>query len=233
MSSLRFKLSVALMVICTASYVAYLEVQASEESDEQIGFAAVWPASDEQLLQINRACAQSRTQDYAQCFIAQMPGFGASEEAVSFTRDYAEHNHGTIAILRGFHPMDAVDLGYVYFPAADEFRQGWLLLNGMPSVINVDDLNRLPQSAMEKDPGWTTLRSRYPQMKFFFDGSERKLDASPEMQTLPDGGQRFIIEYPLRNGCGSCALLGHAIFSFDFDGAGELVTVRFVSVTPT
>lgn len=232
MSSLSFKISVALAVICTASYVAYLEVQASDESDEQISSAAVWAVSDQDLLHMNEACAQDHAQSVAQCFIAQMPEFGASEEAVSFSRDYAAQNEGTLAILRDFRPMDSVDLGHVYFPDGHELRQGWLLLNGVPAVINVDDLDRLPLSVMEKDQGWIALRSRHAGIKLFSGDRERLPDATPEMQTLPDGGQRFVIEYPLRNGCQSCALLGHAAFSFDFDASGKLVTVKFVRVTP-
>lgn len=232
MSSLKFKLSVALMVICTASYVTYLEVQASDESDEQISSAAVWPASDQDLLQLRQICRNNPAQAYADCFIAHMPDFGASEEAVAFTRDYAERNHGTLAILRGFRPMDAVDLGYVYFPASKDIRQGWLLLNGFPAVINVDGLDRLPQSVMEKHPAWAALHKQYPTLKLFPDDGQRSPDATPEMEELPDGGQRFVIQYPLRNGCRSCALVGDAAFSFDFDPAGKLVLVKFVSVTP-
>jgi hypothetical protein len=159
-----------------------------------------------------------------------MPDLGASEEAISFTRDYAEQNHGTLAILRGFHPMDAVDLGYVYFPQGVEMRQGWLLLNGYPSLINVDDLERLPEAAMRDHPLWNELKSKFPKLQLSVDGSERQQDAAPQLQRLADGSQRFIVAYPLRNGCRSCTLAGHASFSFEFDPTGRLVMVRFVGI---
>jgi hypothetical protein len=231
MTSLKFKLLVALMIVATGCYVAYLEVQASDDSDEQIGNAAVWAPSDEQLAMLNRDCRNDRTDGYAQCFIAKMPDFGASEEAVAFTRDYADQNHGTLAILHGFHPMDAVDLGYVYFPGGGEVRQGWLLLNGFPSLVNVDDLERLPEAQMEKHPLWGTLRSKFPHLQISLDDAERPAGTAPEMERLPDGSQRFIVQYPLRDGCRSCSLAGHAAFSFDFDASGRLVVVRFVSIT--
>lgn len=232
MSSLKFKLCVALAVVCMASYVAYLEVQASDESDEQIGEEAVWAASAQDLLQLKQICKNQAAPAYAECFIAHMPDFGASEEAVAFTQDYAQQNHGTVAILRGFYPMDAVDLGYVYFPASQDMQQGWLLLNGFPAVINVDNLDRLPRSVMEKHPAWVALHERYPTLKLFPDDGQRTPDTTPHMEELTDGGQRFVIEYPLRDGCRSCALVGHASFSFDFDPTGKLVLVRFVGVTP-
>lgn len=232
MSGLKFKLCVALAVICMASYVAYLEVQASDESDEQIGAEAVWAASDQDLLQLKQICKNQAAQAYVGCFIAHMPDFGASEEAVAFTQDYAQQNRGTVAILRGFYPMEAVDLGYVYFPASKDMQQGWLLLNGFPAVINVDDLGRLPQSAMEKHPAWVALHNTYPALKLFPDDSQRSPDTTPHVEELTDGGQRFVVEYPLRNGCRSCALVGNAAFSFDFDPTGKLVLVRFVGITP-
>lgn len=227
---MKLKLSIALAVICTASYVAYLEVQASDESDELINATAVWSPSDQQLSQLNKTCATD-TQAYSDCFISHMPDLGASEEAVAFTRDYAAQNQGTIAILRGFQPMDEVDLGYAYFPAAKEGRQGWFLLNGYPSVLNVDDKARIPEAAMEKHPLWAEMRKQHPSLRMSVNDSERSMDKTPRTETLPDGSQRFIIEYPLRDGCATCAVLGHADFSFDFDPSGELVTVRFVTIT--
>jgi len=229
MTNMKLKLSIALAVICTASYVAYLEVQASDESDELISATAVWSPSDQQLSQLDKTCS-SNPQAYSDCFISHMPDLGASEEAVAFTRDYAEQNHGTIAILTGFHPMDEVDLGYAYFPAAREKKQGWFLLNGYPSVVNVDDQARIPESAMEKQPLWAAMQKQHPAVKMYFEDAERSTDKTPQTETLPDGSQRFIVEYPLRDGCSTCAVLGHAAFSFDFDASGELVTVRFVTI---
>jgi len=230
MTNMKLKLSIALAVICTASYVAYLEVQANDESDELINASAVWSASDQQLSQLDKTCA-SDPQGYSDCFISHMPDLGASEEAVAFTRDYATQNQGTIAILRGFHPMDEVDLGYAFFPAGKERRQGWFLLNGYPSVLNVDDQARIPEAAMEKHPLWAEMQKQHRSLKMFVDDSERSMDRTPRTETLPDGSQRFIVAYPLRDGCSTCAVLGHADFSFDFDPSGELVTVRFVTIT--
>lgn len=230
MTNMKLKLSIALAIICTASYVAYLEVQASDDSDELISTTAVWSPSDQEVAQLNKTCAVD-PQDYSDCFISHMPDLGASDEAVSFTRDYAAQNHGTVAILRAFHPMDEVDLGYAYFPAGKQGKQGWFLLNGYPSVVNVDDQTRIPEAVMEKHPLWVAMQKQHPAIKMYFDDAERSMDRTPQTETLPDGSQRFIVEYPLRNGCATCALLGHAAFSFDFDPSGELVTVRFVTIT--
>lgn len=232
MTGLKFKLFVALIIVATGCYVAFLEVRASEDSDEQISDSSVWTPSDQQLASVRTACKNNTNQNFAECFLAQMPDLGASEDAVSFARDYADQNHGTVAFLRGFHALDSVDLAYAYFPAGGEMRQGWLLVNGSPSVINVDDLDRLPEAQMQKNGTWTALRAKYPGLQLSLEDSERPGDALPQIERLPDGSERFIIQYALRDGCRSCALVGHAAYSFDFDPGGRLAAVRFVGVTP-
>src|SRR5215471_8145614 len=120
-----------------------------------------------------------------------MPNFGAPAEAVSFTETYAKQNHGVIAFLKGFHPVDSVDVGYAFFPAAADFNQRWLLLNGIPPVINVDDFNLLPRAEMAADPGYVALQKQFPQISLF-DG-DRPVDGVPEIESLPDGRQWFRI----------------------------------------
>src|SRR5262249_37338371 len=150
-----------------ASYVVFLEVQASDQSDEQIGPAAVWNPEDRDLTQIDRNCKAGQGVNYSDCFITQMQSLGAPDDAIAFTRSYAKQNHGMIAFLKGFHPVDSVDIGYAFFPGGADFNQRWLLLNGNPEVINVDDLALLPQGDMVKDPAYAALRTRYPQISLF------------------------------------------------------------------
>ena len=42
----------------------------------------------------------------------------------------------------------------------------------------------------------------------------------PQVKPLPDGGQQFIIGYPLLNGC-HATRTGLALFSWDFDAKGN------------
>jgi hypothetical protein len=220
---------VALLVIGLASFVVFLEVEASDESDEQTGPSAVWQPARSDLARIQQICGL-QSGNYNRCFIEQMANFGAPTDAITFTRSYAEQNHGAIAFLQGFRPVDSVDLGYAFFPAGDGFNQRWLLLNGSPAFINVDDLSILPKADMLHDPAYAALRSRFPQIALF-DG-ERGLEVMPATESLPDGGQWFAIDYPLRDQCRACALLGYAIFRFEFDPGGRLLGVKFLKVTP-
>ena len=225
----KAKLAAALVILALASFVVFVEVEASEDSDEQISPAAVWTPTANDLTQISQACKAARGADYSSCFITQMSALGAAPEAVAFTRSYAERSHGTVAFLKRFRPIDSVDLGYVFFPTAADFNQRWLLLNGSPAIIDVDDFSLLPQADMEKNSTFTALRIRYPKIALF-DG-DRSSDSLPEMQTRADGAEEFAIDYPLKDQCRACATVGTAHFGFEFDPAGRLEAVKFLNVT--
>lgn len=220
--------SLALLMLVLASYVVFLEVEASEESDDEIGPSAVWNPSASDLAQMQKICAP-QAEGYSRCFIEQMSNFGAPPDAVSFTQSYADQNQGMIAVLEGFRPLDAVDLGYAFFPGGTDFSQRWLLVNGNPEIVNVDDFSLLPQNDMQHDWAYGALQLRYPRVALF-DG-DRAIGEAPEMESLPDGGQRFLIDYPLRDQCRACAQLGRATFAFTFDPTGHLADVKFVKVT--
>jgi hypothetical protein len=222
-------LAVGLAVLCLASYVVFLEVQASDDSDEQISSSAVWNPSADDLKQVQQICGP-QSENYSRCFIDQMAGLGAPADAVAFTQGYADQNHGLIAFLQGFRPVDVVDVGYAFFPGGADFNRRWLLLNGAPAIIDVDNLNLLPQSEMLKDPVYAALHKRYPQITLF-DG-DRGAEAVPESGSLPDGGQWFEIVYPLKDQCRACAELGSATYRFVFEPSGKLAEVKFLKVTP-
>jgi hypothetical protein len=221
--------SLAVLVLILASYVVFLEVQASEESDDQIGPSAVWNPSPSDWVQIQKACGQQAA-GYSRCFIEQMGNLGAPPDAVSFTQAFADQNQGVIAVLQGFRPVDAVDFGYAFVPGGADFSQRWLLLNGTPEIVNVDDFSLLPQAEMQGDPTYASLKSQYPHLALF-DGA-RPNGAMPEAESLPDGSQRFSIDYPLKDQCRACAKVGEATFTFTFDAAGRLAEVKFLKVTP-
>src|SRR5262249_5975886 len=130
---MRIKLPAALLILGLASFVVFVEVEASDDSDEQTGPSAVWTPGENDLTHILQFCKAARGSDFTSCFISQMPAYGASPEAIAFTRTYAERNHGTVAFLQGFRPVDLVDLGYALFPARAASNHPCLLLNASPA----------------------------------------------------------------------------------------------------
>jgi len=169
-SLLKFKFPLTILIVCTAAWIVFMEVQASEDSDELVSESAIWEPTHNELAQINQNC-NSNNPGYAQCFIKQISDLGAPDEAISLTRQFADQNNGVVAVLQDFHPVDSVDLGYAYFPAASETRHAWLLLNGVPSIINVDNPDLLPENEMEKDQQYVSLRQSHAKASLLLDDS--------------------------------------------------------------
>jgi len=226
---LKVKLPAAVAIVALASYCVFLEVQASQDSDEQIGPLAAWNPGDKDLQQINDGCRSRDPADYSQCFTDRMEELGASPEAIDFAEQYAKEHDGAIAVLTDFQPADAVDVGYAYFPDRHESTQSVLLLNGTPEILNIGDPKELPQEQLTSNAQFAALRRAHPQVAIF-PGNGVQPDARPRMQKLADGGQRFVMDYSFRDGCNSCALLGQATFAFDFDSAGQLRGAILVKV---
>jgi hypothetical protein len=105
------------------------------------------------------------------------------------------------------------------------------MVNGTPAIVDADDLNLLPQIDMERDPKFAALRAQYPQIRLWDDDNDRKPGSLPHQEPLAEGGQRFIINYALKDLCRTCTLLGHASFGFDFNPAGKFLGVKFVKVS--
>jgi len=227
--SFRKRLAAALALICVASLLTFLQVEANEETDDQIGDEAVWNAGSDDLRAIDQACNNSSPTGYSDCFIDQMGGY-ASSDAVAFTQLLASQRPQRLGYLAGMRESGIVDLGYVAYPGNAQPSQGWALMNGVPALINVDDLSLLPQAEMEKDARFKTLRNDHPTLRLVVTDEERQPGSSPQIQPLGDGGNRFMVPYSLRDDCAGCAPVAQASFGFDFDAAGQFLGVKFLSV---
>lgn len=230
-SSWKVKLPAGIAIVALAAYVVFLEVQASQDSDDRFSSLAVWNAGERALQQIKDACKNSGTEDAGQCFIDHMADAGAPPEAIEFTQEYAFEHTDSIAILTDFHPQDAVDLGHVYFP--QDNRRSLVLLNGSPEIVDASDLKTISPQQIVDDPHYSALRSAHPRISFFAEDNNRQAGNFPAVQRLTGSGQRFVVDYSLRDGCGSCTIVGHAEIAFDFDAAGEFQGTRVIKVEPT
>jgi hypothetical protein len=152
----------------------------------------------------------------------------ASSDAVAFTQMIASQKSRRLGYLAGLKESGLVDLGYVVYPDGSP-RQGWALLNGVPALINLNDVTMLPKSAMEKDPQYAAMRQSHPKMQLVVNDAERKADASPQIEQQPGEKERFIVPYSLQDSsCAGCAPLAQAMFGFDFNEAGKFLGVKFL-----
>ncbi len=225
----KLRLPAILGLICIAAFVNFLEVRANEETDDLVSPAAVWNPDEDDLADIVDNCQSAS--NYGSCFIEEMSNFAPSE-AVAFSHSLVQQDPSRAGYLKDLREAGAVDLGIVAYPVASGFTQGWVLVNGTPAIVNVDDLSRLPQSAMEHDPQFQALRIKYPRLRLAVDEAERRTDTIPPVLSMGEGSQRFIIDYALREPCQTCSVVAHAIFGFDFDVTGRFLGVKFIKIAP-
>src|SRR6476646_10972213 len=200
MTLLKRRIAGALAVIGVASLITFLQVEANHETDDQIGEEAIWNAGAEDLKAINQACKPTDAARYRDCFIEQM-GEYASSDAVAFTQMLVSRKSPRLGYLAGLKESGLVDLGYVVYPETGNTHQGWALLNGIPALINLDDVTMLPKSAMANNAAYVALRQSHPQMQLVVNDEQRKADASPQIERLPGEGERFIVPYSLQESC--------------------------------
>ena len=227
--SFRKRLAAALAIVGVASLLTFLQVEANEETDDQISDEAVWNAGSDDLRAIDQACKNASAAGYNECFIDQMGGY-ASSDAVAFTQLLASQKPRRLGYLAGMRESGIVDLGYVAYPGNAQPSQGWALMNGVPALINVDDLSILPKAEMEKDVRFKALRNDHPTLQLAVLDEQRQPGSSPQIQPLGDGGNRFVVPYSLKEDCTGCAPVAYVNFGFDFDAAGQFLGVKFLSL---
>jgi predicted secreted protein len=184
-----------------------------------VGKEAVWNADKQTLQAARQRCADFGSPQIEDCLADAIQSLGASNEAVSFTRSF-----GGGAFVRRFREAGRVDVAYVLYPLRANENHGILLVNGEPSIVDVDDIALLPKEGMEQDKVYGALKKAFPRVTLWPGDRSPKY---PLIELLPDGGQSFIVPYTLRNFCHACEVLGTAFFSFDFDKGGRLVSNRF------
>jgi hypothetical protein len=225
----KLRLPAVLGLICIAAFINFLQVKANEDTDDAVSPSAVWTPDDDDLADIVDTC-QSEA-DYGRCFIDQMDNYAPSE-AVSFSQSLLQQSPSRAGYLKALREAGPVDVGTVAYPGAGGFTQGWVLVNGTPAIVNVDDFKLLPQSVMENDPEFKVLQEKYPRLRLSVEADERKANMLPQIQSLGEGSQRFLIDYALKEPCQTCPAVAHATFGFDFDPTGKFRGVKFIKIAP-
>ena len=77
---------------------------------------------------------------------------------------------------------------------------------------------------LEANPVYTDLLKRFPKLAIFPGG--RFGEMAPFGANLKSGGQRFDLDFLLRDGCHACAAVGSMKVAFDFDVNGKFVEAQ-------
>jgi hypothetical protein len=215
-----------LLVLAGVIALATLAVAQSEPAP--ISAAAVWQPGGDFLGKAHAACDKvSPSEKFADCVIKQMSAAGASADAVNFTRDLFKQSH-EVGVMAGFHQVGPVDIAWVSYPLRS--TNGLLLVNGQPRIVNAEDLKLLDQKDMQQSFQFQDLQNQFPRASLW--PGDRDGKTWPNSQTGSHGGLQFIIGYPLRNGCQTCAHAGFALFTWNFSPTGRFMGTSFLGMTP-
>lgn len=220
----RMRRLFALLAVITLATFGF-----GQTASVNIGSSAVWQPGSAFLTSAHAACDNvSPSLKFAQCVIDQMPKAGAPAGAVSFTRELYKQMAGEVGIMTGFQAVGPVDVAWVTYPLRS--THGLLLVNGQPRIINAENLKQLDQKAMQQSFQFQSLQNQFPRVNLW--PGDRDGKSWPSSQTGPKGGLQFIIGYPLRNGCQTCAHAGFALFTWNFNSSGRFMGTSFLGMTP-
>src|ERR1700691_4666168 len=193
----------------------------SQTAPPKIDASAVWQISPQFLATAPTSCQSSKIE----CLIGQMAKAGAPVAAVSFSRELHQQSHGDFGVMTGFQSQGSLAFAWVTYPLRANTNNGLLLVNGRPSIVNLEDLKLLDTKTMEQSSQFHDLKGQFPQVNLWPGDRDGKTWPTP--QAGPNGGSQFVLEYPLRNGCHACARAGSAIFTWKFDAQGKFLGTTF------
>ena len=195
-----------------------------------IGSSGVWQVPQNFVTTVTTACGNpSRGNKYAECFMSQMSKAGAPADAVAFTRELSRQSHGHLGIMTSFNRVGPVDIAWVLYPTHQPSNYGLWLVNGNPRLVNAEDLKLLDQKAMQQSFQYQGVQNEFPKVGLW--PGDRDGQTWPNSQAGSNGGVQFILGYPLRNGCATCANAGSALFTWNFDARGKFTGTSFMGLT--
>jgi hypothetical protein len=189
----------------------------------------VWQPGSNFVATAEAGCAKSTGSALGDCLISQMAKAGAPANSIQFTRELYQLN-GEVGILSGFNKVGRVDVAFVTYPFQASPNHGLLLVNGQPRMVNAEDLKLLDQKGLQGSFQFQDLKNQYPKVAIY--PGDRNGKTWPNSQTGSNGGLQFVIGYPLRNGCPTCAHAGFALFQWNFDVSGKFTGTTFMGMTP-
>lgn|GEM_PF-3401772 len=194
------------------------------QSKEDRGPESIWDPTDKARAEALQKCKKEerKTDRFVKCVLQVMKDRGATDQAIEFTR-----------LLKGegfmisFKETGKVDVAAIFSPFKDPPKESIVFMNGRDKLMKIDDPNLLRKIDLTGDPQYPSLIKKFPKMALWPGNPEL-----PRAETSPEGGQRFLVNYHLLNGCFPCEFAGTAQVAFDFDEGGKFLGPRLVFITP-
>ena len=177
---------------------------------------------------VKTICQDPHADKLQDCFAEEMKKAGASAAAVEFSRQLGEPG-----FVRDFRAAGPVDIAYVLYPYRANENQSWVIVNGTPPAIDVDNskLVTIAARALKNNASYTGLAKAHPELSPW--PGDRYSTEIPDVEMGANGGVHIVVNYRLREKCHSCAVLGHAWYSFEFDAKGIFAGARLMAISVT
>jgi hypothetical protein len=201
---------------------------ARSQSLPRLDASAVWHMPGGFVANAQTACGPPSVSQFGDCVIRQMVKAGASTASVSFTRRLFKQSHGEVGIMTSFQRGTPLDIAWVTYSWRPNHQYGLLLLNGQPAIVNVEDLKLLDLKSMRQSSQYKDLQKQFAKLDIF--PGDRDGQTWPESQPGPNGEAQFVLAYPLRDGCATCANAGSAIFTWNFERDGKFLGTSFMGM---
>jgi len=211
-----------LTILCAGLMSVPICSSAEKDSWQPVSPEAVWLGAEKKVKSVYQECGSNQWPELQECFVTFMQKHGASLQAVAFAK--LMDNTG---YLRAFRKAGPVDIAYVEYPFRANTNEGYLLVNGDPPIVDVDNLELLKE-AQAKSPEYKNLVQRFPNAAMW--PGDRFHIEYPAVERLRNGGQRFIVDYGITDLCRACKSLGKAKFAFDFDANGKFLGVKMIGL---
>jgi hypothetical protein len=215
------------VILCCLLCIAAPDRAGAQKRNENtpIGPEAIFHPGKDFLKTFHSRCDSLAYPKFGECFVSAMKSSDASPQAVAFA-----HLLDDSGYMRDFRETGRVDVAYVTCPFRANENEGFYLVNGEPSLVDVDDLLALPRNDLEKDRRYNRIVRNYPKANLW--PGERYRTVFPESSKLPGGIQRFTVTYWLKDGCHACQDLGLVLYAFDFDSTGKFLGRTFLKIVP-
>jgi hypothetical protein len=201
---------------------ALLAAAGNATAADRVTAAAIWRPDAGFMSRFHTRCDRLGGKAFDTCFVASMASAGAAPAALAFARRL----DGEAYLQALTESGGPVAVAHLFFPFRANENDAWLIVNGWPGLIDVDDEPHLALAAMRMTAAYRAIARHYPQVSFWPG------DRGPAGPQIEAGGRRIIVDYRLRNLCHACAIVGRVRFAFNFAAAGNFLGVRLVSVTP-
>jgi hypothetical protein len=188
-----------------------------------IGRETVWNPPEGKWEAIESECLHDKV--YMKCIASGMKRAGASPQAIAFTEMmHIVNSDEAVAYMSSFKEVGTVDVAKVTRPYTLRPGTSYILINGLPNIIELQDNFR--KIDLKKDPHYQSFAKKFPEILLWTDYHDFE-----KMESLPQGGQRFIFKVIMLNGCHACEIAGWARIAFDLDQSGRLIATNLIGLT--